>query len=65
MEANKIENNTKDKINKFTISKIKKWIVLVFILLTILITYVNYRGEYLETLELGEKYLSVFWQNII
>ena len=29
----------------------------------LIVTYVNYRGEYLEILELGENYLSIFWQN--
>ena len=64
MEENKTENNSKDKITKFSISKIKKWVVLAFIVLATIIAYAIYRGEYLETLELGEQYLSVFWQNL-
>lgn len=44
--------------------KTRKWIVLAFLILTLIVLYVVYRGEYLETLELGEQYLSVFWQNI-
>ncbi|MCI9178351.1 MAG: UPF0182 family protein [Clostridia bacterium] len=44
--------------------KKRKGIVLIFFILAILVTYVIYRGEYLETLELGEKYLSIYWQNL-
>ncbi len=44
--------------------KARKWIVLAFLLLAVIVLYVIYRGEYLETLELGEKYLSIFWQNL-
>lgn len=45
--------------------KLRKWIVLAFLVLTIIISYVIYRGNYLETLELGSAYLSVFWKNLI
>lgn len=44
--------------------KKRKWIVLSFLLIAVIVLYVIYRGEYLETLELGEQYLSVFWQNL-
>ena len=44
--------------------KARKWIVLAFLLLAFIVIYIIYRGEYLETLELGEEYLSIFWQNI-
>ena len=29
-----------------------------------IIAYIAFRGNYLETLEIGENYISVFWQNI-
>lgn len=45
-------------------SKTRMYIVLLFILLTLLIGYVIFRGEYLETLEIGEQYISIFWQNV-
>ena len=64
MEEVKDEKNSKDKNIKFSINKIKKWAVLTFILLVVLIAYINYRGEYLETIELGKQYLSIFWQNL-
>lgn len=54
-------NQLKEKQKK---GKARKWIVLAFLLLAIIILYVIYRGEYLETLELGEQYLSIFWQNL-
>ena len=44
--------------------KVRKGIVLAFLLLAIIVLYIIYRGEYLETLELGEQYLSIFWQNL-
>lgn len=45
-------------------SKIRMIIVLSFMILVSIVAYVIYRGEYLETLELGEEYLSIFWQNV-
>ena len=39
-------------------------IVLAFILLVLLIGYIYFRGQYLEILEIGEKYTEIFWQNI-
>jgi len=38
--------------------------VLVSIAIVLLIGYIVFRGSYLETLELGENYISVFWQNL-
>ena len=40
------------------------YIVLLFILLVSIVGYIIYRGEYLEILEIGENYLSIFWQNV-
>ncbi len=39
-------------------------IVLGFLILFAIYSFVNLRGEYLEILEIGEEYLSVFWQNL-
>ena len=39
-------------------------IVLAFILLVLLIGYIYFRGQYLEILEIGEKYTEIFWQNV-
>ena len=67
-----IENNkatNKDNIGRSNVKKTKKgkvrmYIVLLFLLLVVVIGYVIYRGEYLEILEIGEEYVSIFWQNV-
>lgn len=61
MEEQNKETNTQEKLKK---EKARKWIVLAFLLIAIIVLYVIYRGEYLETLELGEQYLSIFWTNL-
>ena len=63
MEEQAKANTTEDKKIHTKISKIKRIVVLVFIALVLIITYINYRGQYLEILEMGENYLSIFWQN--
>ena len=45
-------------------SKGRMYIVLLFILIVVIVGYVIYRGEYLEILEMGEEYISIFWQNV-
>ena len=39
-------------------------LVLLFLALVVIIGYIGLRGEYLELLEIGENYTSVFWQNL-
>lgn len=60
-----VENSK--KLQKQTLIKksTRRWIVLAFLVISALVTYVIYRGNYLETLELGEQYTSIFWQNLI
>ena len=70
MEENNKQNvNTKEsnelKNTEKKIKKTRRWIVLIFLVISLSVIYTIYRGEYLETLELGEQYLSVFWQNLI
>lgn len=62
--VNTNENNELKNTEKKT-KKTRRWIVLMFLVIALIVTYTIYRGEYLETLELGEQYLSVFWQNLI
>ena len=62
--VNTNENNELKNTEKKT-KKTRRWIVLMFLVIAVIVTYTIYRGEYLETLELGEQYLSVFWQNLI
>lgn len=38
--------------------------VLLVLLISIIVAYVLFRGSYLEMLEIGENYVSVYWQNI-
>lgn len=45
-------------------SKTRMYVVFLFILLTLAIGYVVFRGEYLETVEIGKQYVSIFWQNL-
>ena len=61
----KKEKNTKNVNTEKTITKKnRKWIVLTFLIIALIVIYAFYRGEYLETIELGEQYLSVFWQKL-
>ena len=57
--SNYTQKQTRKKKNR-----IRMYIVLAFILLVVIVGYVIYRGEYLEILELGEEYISIFWQNV-
>ena len=53
------------EISKFRISKkIRVILVIVFIALYLIITYVSLRGQYLEYLELGEQYVQKFLTDI-
>ena len=64
MEEYMQEQKTNTKINplKKIINK-RGIIVLIFLLLIIIASVIAYRGEYLEILELGQDYLSIFEQN--
>ncbi len=44
--------------------KARMMIVLAFIVLASVITYILFRAQYLEVLEIGENYLKIYWQNI-
>ena len=64
---NKQETNNSTQSNKnvhHKKSKARMYIVLLFILVVAIVGYVIYRGEYLEILEMGEEYISIFWQNV-
>ena len=64
---NKQETNNSTQSNKTVHhkkSKARMYIVLLFILIVAIVGYVIYRGEYLEILEMGEEYISIFWQNV-
>lgn len=65
-----VDNNTK-KVEKPTIetkknkSKIRMILVILFLIVFAGITYIGLRGNYLEYLELGENYTSIFKTNQI
>lgn len=67
VQDNKKDNKAANKTTQAEKPKKKKsrmYLVLLFLLLTALVMYVIYRGNYLEILELGENYLPIFWRNI-
>lgn len=61
---NREKTTINGKSQKNIKNKKRKWIVLAFLLIAVIVGYVTYRGDYLETLELGAQYLSIFWQNL-
>lgn len=68
-ENQKVENTKeiKEKKKKTKIRKLKKKrniIVPIVAIIALAIIYIFLRGSYLEILDLGEKYTSVFWQNV-
>lgn len=59
----KVENINKHSKNETKKNKNRMYIVLLFIFLIAIIGYIIFRGEYLEILETGEQYISIYWQN--
>ena len=57
------QSKKKNEERKIKKGKARVYIVLTFVLLTIIIGYVVFRGQYLEILEIGEEYISIFWQD--
>lgn len=67
VNTNETSNTTKEKKieNKKSKSKLRMVLVIIFLLIFAGISYVQLRGSYLEYLELGEQYVSVFKTNLI
>ena len=59
--ANTKETKAKNKKEN---SKIRMVLVILFILIFAAISYIQLRGSYLEYLELGEKYIDIFYTNL-
>ena len=59
----KEEQINKEKV-KVKNSKKRMIIVSIVFVIALIVAYVLFRGTYLETIEIGEQYISVFWQNI-
>ena len=60
--GNTRETKAKNKTKK---SKTRMLLVLLFIIIFALVSYVQLRGSYLEYLELGQQYTQVFYTNLI
>lgn len=60
------EQKSTKKIEKKSNKQKKKrnTIVLIAGSIAIIASYIMFRGSYLETLEIGENYIDIFWQNI-
>ena len=58
LKPNNQKENTKNK------SKLRMIIVIAFLALFTMVTYVVLKGSYLEYKELGEQYINVFWTNL-
>lgn len=63
LKAAKMQEKKKEE-EKAKKSKNRMYVVLIFLFLSAVIGYIVFRGEYLETLEIGEQYISIFWQNL-
>ena len=54
----KAEKSNKKQRNKRNI------LVIIACVISLIVAYVLFRGSYLETLEIGDNYINIFWQNI-
>ncbi len=58
-------NNVNTEVNQKKKSKVRMILVILFILVFAIVSYIQTRGSYLEYLELGENYLDIFYTNLI
>ncbi len=56
--------DTKAQVKAEKKNKTRMLLVLLFLAVVAVIGYITLRGEYLELLEIGSNYTSVFWQNL-
>ena len=55
----------KEKLEQLKMkNKTRNIIVIAVAIITCIIAYIIFRGTYLETLEIGENYIGVFWKNL-
>lgn len=64
MEENKNQVATKNTIFSKIKNKKRVCVVLIVSLISIILAYIALRGSYLEIKEIGENYLSIYWQNV-
>lgn len=62
---NNIQNDNTNKKEKIKTKKKsrRKFIVILFLIVISITLYIMFRGAYLEKLEIGENFVSVFWKN--
>ena len=58
-----VENKNQVKEEKKTHSKLRRNLVLIVFAIALIVIYIIQRGEYIEIKEIGENYISMFWQN--
>lgn len=65
MQENSVENKVENENVQPKTKKVKRRVILVliFAILACIVAYVSYRGNYLETIEIGENFKQVFTQN--
>lgn len=65
MQENSVENKLENENVQPKTKKVKTRVILVliFAILACIVAYVSYRGNYLETIEIGENFKQVFTQN--
>lgn len=63
-KENTQETVKNSETNKKKNSKIRMILVILFLVIFAAVSYIQLRGSYLEYLELGEKYTSVFFSNL-
>ena len=61
MDLEKQPEKVKENKTKY---KMRIAIVIIAAISTAIIGYIMFRGTYLETLEIGEEYVSIFWKNV-
>lgn len=64
MEIQPNQTEIKGKMQRKKKMRTRFFFVLTVAILASVIAYIMFRGAYLETLEIGENYINVFWRNI-
>lgn len=64
MEIHSKQTEIKEKMQTKRKMRMRFFLVLAVAIMAFIIGYIIFRGTYLETMEIGENYISVFWQNI-
>ena len=64
INENSIKQNTQNtKTVKPKKTKKRNFVVILFFIVIVISLFIMFRGAYLEKLEIGEQYVSVFWKN--